>query len=116
MAYSRMKESAYDLCADARSLVDETIRRHCDVRGWQLHALNVRTNHVHVVVTATSYRPETVRDQFKAWCSRRLREAGSERTNFWTEGGSCRWINQEDEMEPAVLYVSEAQDRKNRDL
>jgi hypothetical protein len=72
----------------------------------------VRTNHVHVVVTAADYRPETVRDQFKSWCTRRLKEAGATRTRFWTEGGSCRWINTEAALEAAVGYVLEAQDRK----
>ena len=112
MAQSRMKEPAFFLDDPSRRVVEDTIRKHCAVRTWQLHAVNALTNHVHVVVTAVGYEPETVRDQFKAWCTRRLKASETARTKFWTEGGSCRWINQEADLEAAVSYVIEAQDRK----
>jgi len=115
MARSRMKESEFTLSPEDRRLVEETIRQHCEHRHWALHALNARTNHVHAVVTAVGYRPETVRDQFKAWCTRRLKEAGATRSRFWTEGGGCRWIDDEASLENAVTYVREVQDRKGRD-
>ena len=115
MARSRMKEREFTLSQEHRRLVEETIRQHCELRHWALHAVNARTNHVHVVVTAVGYRPETVRDQFKAWCTRRLKEAGTVRNRFWTEGGTPRWINDEASLEYAVTYVLEAQDRKGLD-
>ena len=108
-----MKELPFTLSAASRALVERTIREHCVVRGWQLHAVNVRTNHVHVVVTATGYAPEVVREQFKSWCTRRLKGIEPRRSRFWTEGGSSRWINLESELEAAVVYVVEAQDRKD---
>jgi REP element-mobilizing transposase RayT len=46
-----MKHVPVVLNDDARSVVGETISRHCEVRHWELHAINVRTNHVHVVVS-----------------------------------------------------------------
>lgn len=112
IARSEMKELEFRLTADHRQIVEATIREHCHLRHWHLHAANARSNHIHVVVTAAGYKPEIVRDQFKAWCTRRLKEAGAARTRFWTEGGSRRWINQEDDLEAAILYVLEAQDRK----
>jgi REP element-mobilizing transposase RayT len=115
MAESRMKEQAFSLNDDHRRLVEETIRKHCEIRGWLLHALSVRSNHVHVVVTAAGYAPETTREQFKAWSTRNLKGAVKGRLRFWTEGGSCRWINQQHELEAAVIYVNEAQDRKGVD-
>jgi hypothetical protein len=33
-----------------------------------------------------------------------------ERENFWTERASRRWINHEEDLEAAILYVLEAQD------
>jgi REP element-mobilizing transposase RayT len=54
--------------------VEDTIHDHCRIRGWHLHAVNCRTNHAHVVVTAPDRDPEEVMDQFKAWCTRRLKE------------------------------------------
>ena len=111
-AQSQMKEPAFTLSVSSRILVADTIRRHCEIRGWTLHAVNARSNHVHVVVTAPSYQPERVGEQFKAWSTRRLKEVEPARTRFWTEGGSCRWINQEAELDAAVIYVLEGQDRK----
>jgi hypothetical protein len=49
-ARQRRAESAVVLSEDRRALVEQTIRDHCRVRGWLLHAVNARTNHVHVVV------------------------------------------------------------------
>ena len=111
-ARARMRESAFLLSEAHRRLVEDTIREHCRIRNWWLHAISVRTNHVHVVLTAPGYRPEPVRDQFKSWCTRRLKTDVPTRTRFWTEGSSCRWINTDDDLEAAVLYVAEAQDQK----
>lgn len=103
MASLSMTENACKLDRDQRILVEATIARHCQVRGWKLHAVNCRTNHVHVVVTAPGYHPDTVRDQFKSWCTsglkehQRKRHPGSVvRTKWWTERGSQRWINDEE--------------------
>ena len=112
MAQSQLKEPPFTLSAKSRTLVEETIRRHCEIRGWLLHALNARTNHVHVVVTAPGYPPETVRDQFKSWCTRILKKHEPTRSRFWTEGGSRRWINTEEDLEAVVVYVIDSQDRK----
>ena len=111
-AEAKMKESAFRLSRDHRSIVEDTIRKHCEIRKWHVHAVNIRSNHVHVVVTAPGYKPETVRDQFKAWRTRKLKEAGEARTLFWTEGASCRSINNDEDLEAAVVYVVDAQDRK----
>src|SRR5688500_14303497 len=51
-ARERMAEAPVILTEAQRQIVEQTIRDHCRIRGWTLHALNVRTNHVHVVVTA----------------------------------------------------------------
>lgn len=60
-----MVESAVVLTYEQRDLIEQTIRDHCRIRGWVLHAVNARTNHIHVVVTADR-DPGEVRDQFKA--------------------------------------------------
>jgi hypothetical protein len=38
-----------------------------------------------------------------------------DRRTSWAEGGSCRWINHENELESAIVYVNDAQDRKGID-
>jgi REP element-mobilizing transposase RayT len=110
MARSQMTESEFRLSTADRELVEKTIRKHCEFRGWTLHAVNPRSNHVHVVVTAPGYEPEPVYEQFKAWCTRHLKKVHTERENFWTERASRRWINYEDDLESAIRYVLDAQD------
>ena len=111
-ATSRMKETPFLLPVSDRELVEATIRKHCEVRKWLLHAVNVRSNHIHVVVTAASYQPKTVASQFKSWCTRMMKEHHGNRERFWTEGASYRWINDESELATAIEYTLEAQDRK----
>src|SRR5215831_3239926 len=71
-AEARMTEDACLLDQDQRLVVEKTIADHCRIRGWKLHIVNCRTNHVHVVVTANR-DPDDVHDQIKAWCTRRLK-------------------------------------------
>jgi REP element-mobilizing transposase RayT len=111
----RMTGDPVLLTAEQRLVVEETIRAHCHIRGWKLHALNVRTNHVHLVLTA-SVPPETVMAQLKAWCSRRLSEHGgltgkgkNGKRRWWTEHGSTKWINDEDYLNNAIRYTLEGQ-------
>src|SRR5688572_13990414 len=47
-ARRRMTEPPVKLSQDQRRIVCETIAEHCRVRSWCLHAVNARTNHVHV--------------------------------------------------------------------
>ena len=47
-------------------IVETTVGRHCSIRNWKLQALGVRSSHIHVVVAAPSYKPDTVASQFKA--------------------------------------------------
>ncbi len=61
-----------------RRLVELTIADHCRVRGWTLYTVNCRSNHVHVIV-AGDREPKEIREQFKAWCTRRLKALQQER-------------------------------------
>ena len=120
-ATARMAEEACLLNGDERKLVEATIAQHCRIRNWALHAVNCRSNHVHVVVTA-SMHPDVVRDQLKAWCSRRLAEHQQQmnstasqhnpavRQRWWAQRGSKRYINDADSLEAAILYVRDVQD------
>src|SRR5205823_3549622 len=83
---ARMTDDAVVLSDAQRELVEATIRGVVEYRKWGLHALNVRTNHVHLVVTADVH-PDTVMEQLKAWCSRRLSEQLGRKRKWWTEHG-----------------------------
>lgn len=99
-----------------RATVEAACRQHCEHRGWHLHAVNARTNHVHVVVTAAE-KPQTVRDQLKANCTGALRRQAKplNRERTWTRGGDCEILDTDEEIEAANEYTLEAQDRKDRD-
>lgn len=108
-AAARQKSAPVELAEPARIIVSDTIHRHCELRHWRLLALNVRTNHVHIVVDCSRRpcSPERAMDQFKAWCTRRLREAGlaGAAAPVWVEHGSTRWINTEESLAKAIHYV-----------
>jgi hypothetical protein len=59
-----MAESAVVLSPEQRRIVTQTIQDHARVRGWVLHAVNVRSNRVHVVVTCACVGAKA-RDEFK---------------------------------------------------
>jgi REP element-mobilizing transposase RayT len=109
-ARKTMPHAPLTLTKHMRAVVDQAIVDHCNHRGWRLHALNVRTNHVHAVVSAID-TPEIVMTQFKAWSTRRLREQDlvDPTTKVWTKHGSTRYIWEQESIEPAVRYVRDAQ-------
>ena len=108
-----MKETEFRLTPELRKTIHTCILDHCAFRTWTVHALNVRSNHIHIVLTAKRFRPEKIRDQLKSWCTRTLSAVGVNRNRFWTQGGSCRWINQEDDLWAAISYVRDSQDLKD---
>jgi REP element-mobilizing transposase RayT len=85
-----------------RSRVDAAIREQCVHAGWTLHAINVRTNHVHVVVAGRD-APESA--------TRSLREARLVASDVkpWARHGSTRWLWTPDAVEAACRYVVEGQ-------
>ena len=80
---SIMTEDAVLLSSEQRQTVEKTVRTHCEIRQWHLWALNCRTTHAHVVVTANLYAGEDVRDQLKAWCTRKLKEDFKKKKKNW---------------------------------
>ena len=113
-----MTEDELTLDQAQRLIVERTIEDHCNIRRWHMHAVNCRQQHVHVVVTADGRDPEDVMDQFKAWCTRRLKthawqltpeSEGKQRQNWWTQRGSKRRLFDEASLEAAICYVLEGQ-------
>ncbi len=102
----------YRLTAAGREIVTQTIEEHCRRRDWELLAINVRSNHVHVVARFADAAPEIMMGQWKSWSSRRLRERGQSADDqpVWTRHGSTRYLWNERDLERAVAYVIEGQD------
>lgn len=112
----RMTGETVLLSQHQRCQVANACHSHAKVRGWVLHAINARSNHVHLVVSANN-APEIVRDEFKANATRVLRQDASALVyqRVWTRGGNCEVINGENDLEQVVQYVIEAQDRMGRE-
>jgi len=114
----QMSESAVFLVPSQRSIVEQAVRDHSEIRQWDLRAVNCRSNHCHAVVIAPGYDGELVREQFKSWSTRGLKEqqrqsgvdADKLRLHWWTRGGFVGDLCDEEVIEAAVKYTLEAQD------
>ena len=73
--------------------------------------------------------PKEIREQFKAWCTRRLKalqqerlrslsaqdcSAAAIRQKWWAERGSALYVNDEEGLEAVIHYVREAQDHADQ--
>jgi REP element-mobilizing transposase RayT len=107
---SQLRQPPYALDAARRQVVRDTLLEVSRHRRWRVWAVHVRTNHVHAVVTAAA-RPEKVMADFKAWASRRLREAFGEDADRdrWTQHGSTRYLWDEAALAQKVAYVLDEQ-------
>lgn len=71
----RLKSKPLLLNANARKQVEAAIRDVCAQRRWTIIAISVRTNHIHVVVEASTVSTKMLND-WKSYSTRRLREVG----------------------------------------
>ena len=109
-----MRSEAVGLSPAARVIVLLAIGGVCRHRGWALYAIHVRTNHVHVVVGTSKNpaTPERALNDFKAWSTRRLVEAGlvTKGAPVWAYHGSTRYLNHEEGFAGACHYTFHEQD------
>ena len=89
-----------------RELVENTIREVCQYRQWKLQAVNVRSNHIHAIA-AGNHDPDKIMSDFKAYATRKLRESDPKYKDrkVWTEGGSTRYLWDEESVITACGYV-----------
>ncbi|MDQ2921832.1 MAG: transposase, partial [Acidobacteriota bacterium] len=91
--FRSLAQKPVTLDSKKRKAVESAIRETCEIRKWSLWAFNIRTNHVHSVVSANC-RPKPILIAFKANATRKMREAGywlSERSP-WVRRGSRRYL------------------------
>jgi REP element-mobilizing transposase RayT len=104
-----MKTREVYLDTERRAAVQFAIEETSGQRDWSLHAVAVRTNHVHVVVAAP-VPPERVLTAFKANATRVMRERALFGTSpGWTRHGSTRYLWTEQAVADACRYVEEGQ-------
>jgi REP element-mobilizing transposase RayT len=101
-----LKRPPVSLRRKRRTDIQAAIKETCRIRGWTLWAINVRTNHVHSVVTA-SCPPELVLIAFKANATRKRRETGTWRSGHtpWVAKGSKRRLWTQQDLINAIVYV-----------
>jgi REP element-mobilizing transposase RayT len=101
-----LKQPPVRLNSRQRQVVKGVIRETCTVRRWQLWTTNVRTNHVHAVVTANK-KPEAVLSALKANATREMREAGvwMNELSPWEFRGSKKYLWSEEQLADAIAYV-----------
>jgi REP element-mobilizing transposase RayT len=94
-----------------RAAIAAALVEVCEHRKWELLASNVRTNHVHAVITAPNATPEFVMNTLKSWATRAMVASGalSRGTKAWSRHGSTRYLWTERSVDDACAYVLEAQ-------
>jgi len=107
---TQRKHEAPVLDEECRRVVEGAIYEICEDREWMLHALAVRTNHVHVVISAHD-SPERVLMTLKARATYHLRtrKQWSSETTLWARHGSTRYLNDQSALQAACQYVVEGQ-------
>jgi REP element-mobilizing transposase RayT len=111
LAQSKLEADPVILTPAKRHAVRAAILEHATFKQWPIHALNVRTNHVHVVCSAKE-PPEKVMNAFKAYGTRRLRtdKLAAADSKVWTHHGSTRYLWDGVGLHEAVYYVTRLQD------
>jgi len=110
-----LTEDVVILTQHQRAIVDATLVAECHAQAWELHARNVRSNHVHIVVSPSRSGP-FVRSRMKALASKALSDdAGlpeaehNGRKRWWTEKGNIVAIENEQSLEQTIEYVMDLQ-------
>ena len=108
---SLLKAEPVILSAAQRTSVETAVRETCVFRKWLLRAFNVRTNHVHVVVSIGEKKPEVALNAFKANATRQMRQDGCwpHEHSPWVDKGSKRSLWNERSIELAIDYVINGQ-------
>ena len=93
-----------------REALTVAIGEVCEVRGWNLLPLNVRTNHVHLVVQCDA-SPERAMSQFKSYATRRMVLEGlfPASARPWAWHGSTRYLWSDQDVEDTWAYVIHGQ-------
>ncbi len=102
-----LKYDPVSLNATQRRSVERAITEDCELKGWLLRALSVRTNHVHSVVSIGVTAPRRALSSFKANATRQMRadDCWQLPHSPWVIKGSKRNLWNERSIERAVEYV-----------
>jgi len=103
----KLRQEPVKLNARQRTVIEQAIVACCLFRKWNLIAINVRTNHVHVVVDIGEQSSSRALNALKANATREMREKGVWTSDLspWSERGSKRPLWNEKSVTLTVNYV-----------
>ena len=103
----RLKVRPVKLDGKRRRAATDAIRETCKKRGWDLFAVNARSNHIHAVADIGLKDPDIALNAFKANGTRIMRERGLwlDDGSPWADKGSKRRLWTESAVDGAVAYV-----------
>jgi REP element-mobilizing transposase RayT len=109
-AREAMVQRPYVMSSAERDVVCKAIVELARDRDWRLLAAHVRTNHVHVVVTAERDAGRVMSDM-KARASRDLTRAGFDNAERrrWTRHGSTQHLFREEDVAAKIQYTLDGQ-------
>ncbi|HZL38430.1 MAG TPA: hypothetical protein VFC78_24160 [Tepidisphaeraceae bacterium] len=102
----RLKFPPIVLTAQQCGFAEDAIPSICEQGRWSLHARAAAPDHVHVVLTSP-FDPTTIRRLLKRWLGQSLSGKWplADARTWWAEGGSIKWIHDEDYLHNAIRYV-----------
>lgn len=107
-ARDRMTGEPVTLTPEQRRCVEESIRELARRYAWAIHAIASQSDHTHVVITANREGPQ-LRDAIKAAATRSLNKRFGKK-RWWAEGGSAKYLWEQDYFKNATDYVNRQRD------
>lgn len=100
------RQPSFILKPQYRATILKAVMEVCEYRRWRHYAIHVRTNHVHVVVSADP-PPEKILHDFQAYATRHLRghDHTLKDTKIWTQHGSTKYLWNLKSLIDTISYV-----------
>jgi len=102
-----LKEEIVTFTKFERDIVEKAIENTCVFKKWNVHAIAIRSNHIHIVISTDGINPKQIMKTLKNYSTRALKniERLSNRTCMWTKGGSIRFLNDRESVSTAIEYI-----------
>jgi len=101
-----LKHKPFLFNENQRRIIESAVHEVCEYRIYNLQAINVRSNHLHCVVSA-EMNPKLIADAFKSYATRHLRQNSliDKDTKVWARGRSRRYLWKPRQVALAIEYV-----------
>lgn len=106
-----LKNPSVILDKNIREVVLKAVLEVCGLRSWVAHAIHVRSNHIHIVVSGDE-EPERMMRDFKAYATRAIKKNSSSKAvikKYWSRHGSTKYLWTKENLVSTVEYVKNRQ-------